>query len=184
MLSPGMQFIQDSKLKLLKYIVKFVKDEAAAEDIFQDIIIIYYKLDEERQKRADDHLIQWLFLVAKRECLDFINDSNRMFYEDFTTTNGPEENGNLKDLVHNENPYVLTDRKEQTLKLNEFIDKLPSNQALVTKLRYFNQLDYKTISLKTGLSFGNVGFLLNRATKNLRELFISYNKPTNKSLKV
>lgn len=169
-----MQLIQDNKLKLLKYIVKFVKDEAAAEDIFQDIIIIYYKLDEERQKRADDHLIQWLFLVAKRECLDFINDSNRMFYDDFTTE--PEENSNLRDLVHNENPYVLTDKKEQVFKLNELIEKLPSNQALVTKLRYFNQLDYKTISLKTGLSFGNVGFLLNRATKNLRKSLVSYNK--------
>ena len=46
--------------------------------------------------------------------------------------------------------------------------RLPKNQHEVVRLRFHGHHSYQEISEITGLSVGNVGFLLNAAMRNLR----------------
>ena len=53
-------------------------------------------------------------------------------------------------------------------RLMELVKELPKNQQEVVRLRFHNHHSYQEISDITGLSVGNVGFLLNAAMRNLR----------------
>jgi RNA polymerase sigma-70 factor (ECF subfamily) len=50
----------------------------------------------------------------------------------------------------------------------EVVKELPKNQNEVVRLRFHHHHSYQEISKITGLSVGNVGFLLNAAMRNLR----------------
>ena len=50
----------------------------------------------------------------------------------------------------------------------EVVKELPKNQQEVVRLRFMHHHSYQEISDITGLSVGNVGFLLNAAMRNLR----------------
>ena len=58
--------------------------------------------------------------------------------------------------------------KEQIARLMELVEELPRNQHEVVRLRFQHHHSYQEISKITGLSVGNVGFLLNAAMRNLR----------------
>ena len=51
---------------------------------------------------------------------------------------------------------------------NVMVKELPKNQQEVVRLRFMHHHSYQEISDITGLSVGNVGFLLNAAMRNLR----------------
>ena len=53
-------------------------------------------------------------------------------------------------------------------RLTEVVKELPKNQQEVVRLRFHHHHSYQEISDITGLSVGNVGFLLNAAMRNLR----------------
>jgi len=49
------------------------------------------------------------------------------------------------------------------------LDRLPDNQKEVLRLKFQGGLRYREIAEVTGLSVGNVGFLIHRGLKSLRE---------------
>ena len=60
------------------------------------------------------------------------------------------------------------ERKERVERLMELVKELPKNQCEVVRLRFHHYHSYQKINEITGLSVGNVGFLLNAAMRNLR----------------
>ena len=65
-------------------------------------------------------------------------------------------------------PAAELERKERTERVMELVKRLPKNQHEVVRLRFHGHHSYQEISEITGLSVGNVGFLLNAAMRNLR----------------
>ena len=65
-------------------------------------------------------------------------------------------------------PFAELERKERVTRLMELVKELPKNQQEVVRLRFHHHHSYQEISDITGLSVGNVGFLLNAAMRNLR----------------
>ena len=64
------------------------------------------------------------------------------------------------------NVAEIGEEKQCVLRL---IDGLPENQQKVIRLRFHAGLAYREISESTGLSEGNVGYLLHTALGKLRE---------------
>ena len=58
---------------------------------------------------------------------------------------------------------------EDSDRVNVLIGELPENQQKVIRLKFYSGLKYREISEATGLSEGNVGFLLHKAIGTLRE---------------
>jgi RNA polymerase sigma-70 factor (ECF subfamily) len=65
-------------------------------------------------------------------------------------------------------PLMELERKERIARMMELVKTLPKNQHEVVRLRFYHHHSYQEISEITGLSVGNVGFLLNAAMRNLR----------------
>jgi RNA polymerase sigma-70 factor (ECF subfamily) len=59
-------------------------------------------------------------------------------------------------------------RRETVERLMKHVKGLPKNQQEVVRLRFHGSHSYLEISQITGLSVGNVGFILNAAMRNLR----------------
>ena len=54
--------------------------------------------------------------------------------------------------------------------LLKLVDQLPPNQREVIRLKFQSDMSYEEIAVVTGLSSGNVGFLLHHGLKRLRVL--------------
>ena len=66
-------------------------------------------------------------------------------------------------------PRAAAERQEAVRLAVAVLESLPDNQQEVIRLKVQNGLSYREISEVTGLSVSNVGFLLHRGIKTLRE---------------
>ena len=64
---------------------------------------------------------------------------------------------------------VALERKETASRATAILENLPENQREVIRLKVQNGLSYREISDVTGLSVSNVGFLLHKGIKTIRE---------------
>ena len=67
-------------------------------------------------------------------------------------------------------PRAMTDLDERVKQVTACLDKLSANQREVIRLKFQQGMSYKEISEVTGLSSGNVGFLIHTGLKRMRSL--------------
>ena len=67
-------------------------------------------------------------------------------------------------------PGTSADREERMEMVLRYLDRLPENQKTVILMKFRDGLSYQEISAKTGLSGGNVGFLIHTGLKRIRQL--------------
>jgi RNA polymerase sigma-70 factor (ECF subfamily) len=67
-------------------------------------------------------------------------------------------------------PDRAADRDERVAQVMNALDRLSDNQREVIRLKFQQGLSYNEISEATGLTSGNVGFLLHTGLKRLRSM--------------
>ena len=67
-------------------------------------------------------------------------------------------------------PDRAADWEERVAQVMDALDRLSDNQREVVRLKFQQGLSYKEISEATGLTSGNVGFLLHTGLKRLRSM--------------
>src|SRR4051812_30987627 len=142
---------------LLQYALSIVQDLDRARDIVQDT---FMRLHNQDQEKIEGHLSQWLFTVCRNCSLKSLKKEDRYLYVDAQEF----EQKRCESLT----PLMELERKERVARLMELVKELPKNQYEVVRLRFNHHHSYQEISEITGLSVGNVGFLLNAAMRNLR----------------
>jgi RNA polymerase sigma-70 factor (ECF subfamily) len=143
---------------LLQYALSIVQDLDRARDIVQDT---FMRLHNQEQAAIEGHLSQWLFTVCRNCSLKSLKKEDRYIYVESSEF----EQKKCDSLT----PLAELERKEQIARLMELVEELPRNQHEVVRLRFQHHHSYQEISEITGLSVGNVGFLLNAAMRNLRQ---------------
>ena len=118
------------------------------------------RLHSQEQEKIEGHLSQWLFTVCRNCALKSLKKEDRYIYVD----SAEFETKKCEGLT----PFMELERKERVTRVMELVKELPKNQQEVVRLRFHNHHSYQEISDITGLSVGNVGFLLNAAMRNLR----------------
>ena len=74
------------KNMLYQYIKAMVRDESAAEDIFQEVFLSFYR--NMKQYRPQGKFKNYLFTSARNRVLNFFRDKKEMFSLDDTDENG------------------------------------------------------------------------------------------------
>lgn len=143
---------------LLRYARKITGDLERARDVVQETFLRLCKQDI---AELDGHLAEWLFTVCRNKALDVRRKESRM--STMAETNFLEEN------KPSDEPSKALEVEDETMKVMSHLEKLPDNQQEVIRLKFQNGLKYKEISSVTGLSVSNVGFLIHRGLKTLRE---------------
>ncbi len=144
---------------LLGYACGIVHDFDRARDIVQDTFIRLHKQDVDKVKGG---LKTWLYTVCRNRAFDVLRKEKRMIVvEDDVFSN---------EVSQESTPMESIQQKEKVAVLMGLVDRLKPNQREVIQLKFQQGLSYKQISEKTGLSSGNVGFLLHNALKQLRQM--------------
>ncbi|MBK1791259.1 RNA polymerase sigma factor [Persicirhabdus sediminis] len=148
--------------QLIVYAMGYMHDLNRARDVVQDTYIRLYQQDVSKVRK---NAKSWLYTVCRNRCLDVLRKEQRMILSD------QPDLGQEPQLV--EAPDHKVDQGERVTQLKACLDELPENQAKVILLKFEQGMSYKEISDETGLSGGNVGFLLHTGLKKLREIIPS-----------
>ncbi len=151
--------VSEFESPLIGYAKTIVHDLDRARDIVQDTFIRLYQQDASKVR---DGLKSWLFTVCRNRALDILRKEKRLVAVDdeilAATDSGvasPSQNA-----AHHERVEMV----------RGYIARLPENQATVILLKFEKGYSYQEISDETGLTSGNVGFLIHTGMKRLREI--------------
>lgn len=134
-------------------------DVERAREVVQDSLLKLY-LTEPGKVR--DSLKAWLYTVCRNRALDILRKDQRLDLG----------NEDALSLAHSfdPDPSESADANEMHARVWELVGQLRPNQQEVLKLKFLHDCSYQDISNVTGLSVGNVGFIMHMAIKKLRQL--------------
>ena len=150
------------ELPLLQYAARIVGCPERARDVVQDTFLRLQERGPGLEALEEGNAAaRWLFTVCRHRALDVCRKENRMTYLDQETA----------EAIPNTQPGPAETlaRKEAAGFVWRLLEKLPARQQEVIQLKFQNNLSYQEISEITRLSVSNVGFLIHRGLKVLRE---------------
>ncbi|WP_035605270.1 sigma-70 family RNA polymerase sigma factor [Haloferula sp. BvORR071] len=147
---------------LVGYAYGFVHDVERARDIVQDTFI---RLCQQDVAKVRDGLKTWLFTVCRNRALDVLRKESRV-----TPLDEAEYHGLPSEEPSPDRALDQDERLDQTMR---YLARLPQNQQTVILMKFRDGCSYQEICDATGLSSGNVGFLIHTGLKRLRELLPS-----------
>ena len=150
--------VEEHESALIGYAKTFVYDLDRARDVVQDTFIRLCKQDPDK---LGEHLRSWLFTVCRNRCLDVLRKDRRI--EPINEDRWDKFSGNETP------PDQQVEDEERIADVMRFMDRLPKNQREVILLKFQQGMSYGEIQNVTGLTQGNIGFLIHTGLKRLRE---------------
>lgn len=151
--------VSEYESPLIGYAKTIVHDLDRARDVVQDTFIRLYQQDASKMR---DGLKSWLYTVCRNRALDVLRKEKRLVLVDDEVL-AAEDSGVRS-------PSQIAADDERVEKVKSFIARLPENQATVILLKFEKGYSYHEISAATGLTSGNVGFLIHTGMKRLRSI--------------
>jgi RNA polymerase sigma-70 factor, ECF subfamily len=156
-------FLSDNEKRIYNYLLRFVEVDADAQDLVQNVFIAFYaRIGDIEEKTAT----AYVYRMAHNMALNWLKQTKKTVLKD------PVHFQNLKDTSHAapETDYSI---------LNQALQELPVKLSSVIHLQYYENLSYKEISAKLGISVKAVESLLVRAKKQLRKKILKENGGSN-----
>jgi RNA polymerase sigma factor (sigma-70 family) len=153
------QAMADYESSLIGYAVTILHDLERARDVVQDTFI---RLCQQDISKVRDGLKTWLFTVCRNRALDVLRKDKRLQPLDDIQWQRVAGTGRQPD-----EQAEFDDRLAEVMR---YLDRLSANQREVILLKFQQGLSYQEITQVTGLTSGNVGFLIHTGMKRLREL--------------
>lgn len=144
---------------LIGYAATLVPSIDRARDVVQDTFL---RLCQQKPEKVRDNLKAWLFTVCRNRAMDLLRKDRRIEPIDevhFRKVAGPDLS-----------PCERAEQDETIERVMKILDRLSENQREVILLKFQQGLSYKEIEKVTGLSQGNIGFLIHTGLKRVREL--------------
>jgi len=153
------QAMLDYESPLIGYAANILNDLDLARDVVQDTFV---RLCHQDPAKVQDHLKSWLFTVCRNRALDLLRKEKR---------SQPLEQDRWEKVPGaGLQPDEQADQQERLSQLTVYLDRLTPNQREVITLKFQQGLSYQDIQTITGLTTGNIGFLIHTGLKRLREI--------------
>jgi RNA polymerase sigma-70 factor (ECF subfamily) len=146
---------------LVRFAHGLCSDLEQARDAVQDTFI---KLSREPAVAPTaeniEKLAPWLFTVCRNRVIDLHRKSHRLVAMDTERLEC--------EAAPIDGPDHALEQKDTARQIRRMIEALPEKQQNVLRLKFETGLSYKEISAATGLSCGNIGWLIHQAVQSLR----------------
>jgi RNA polymerase sigma-70 factor (ECF subfamily) len=155
------------KSKVYSYIYFVVRNREICEDVFQETFIKAITTIKQGRYVENGKFLAWINRIAHNLIIDYF----RREQNENTCSN--ESNGyDLFDTVHLTDNSVEDDLvRDQVMKdVARLVDSLPKTQQEVIKLRYYEDLSFKEIAEKTGVSINTALGRMRYAVMNMRRI--------------
>lgn len=156
------------KSKVFSFIMSKVKNKSIAEDIFQDAIIKVITSLQKGKYNEEGKFLPWVMRISHNLVIDHFRKQKRIpvvgkskKFEDFDIFDVIDNN----ELSKEKNMMV----DEQTQMLKKLINSLPDSQREVLIMRHYEDLSFKEIAEKTGVSINTALGRMRYALLNVRK---------------
>ena len=151
--------MEEFESALIGYAATILHDIDLARDVAQDTFL---RLCEQEPAKVEKQLKAWLFTVCRNRAFDVLRKQRRV---------EPIDEVRWKKVAGDEmQPDETLRQRERLEKAAALLDRLTENQREVIILKFQQGLSYREISEVTGLSTGNIGFLIHTGLKRMRDL--------------
>ena len=160
------ELLSRHKEKIYTSIYLFVKDQALAEDIFQEVFIKIIDTLRKGKYNHEGKFVQWALRISYNMCVDYFRRSKRR------PKVTPTETFDIFDVLQNPEPNA-----EQTIirsqthdKIRNLVDQLPPEQREVVILRHYADMSFKEIAKLTRVSINTALGRMRYALINIRKM--------------
>lgn len=156
--------------RIYTFIISKVRNQALAEDIFQDAFFKVIKSLKKGKYNEEGKFLPWVMRIAHNLVIDHFRKAKRMPV--VGKPRNKEDDFDIFDIIGNGEQS-----KEQTMMVGEqheqlrlMIQELPEEQKQVLLMRHYEELSFKEISEKTGVSINTALGRMRYALINLRKM--------------
>ena len=163
--------------ELFHFLVRFLGDRAAAEDVFQETFLQIHQsaenFDTQRRFRP------WLFTIAANKARDLIRSNARRPANPLQASinAGEDDSGEFIDLMKSteDMPDAPLQQRELQHKVQSTVTNMPDHLREILLLSYFHQFPYKQISDILDIPLGTVKSRLHTAVAHFADRWRSSN---------
>ncbi len=163
--------------ELFHFLVRFLGDRAAAEDVFQETFLQIHQsaenFDTQRRFRP------WLFTIAANKARDLIRSNARRPANPLqaSISSGDDDGGEFIDLMRSaeQMPDAPLQQRELQSKVQSTVTGMPDHLREILLLSYFHQFPYKQISDILDIPLGTVKSRLHTAVAHFADRWRSSN---------
>ncbi len=132
-----------------------------ADEIVQEVFLVMYK--KLHTFKFQSSLYTWIYKITSTRCLNFIR--KRGLKKFFSL-----EDKETLSLKSNEDIILNIEKKEEMLRIEKILQKIPPRQRQVFVLRHFEEMSYEDISKILNSSVGALKANYFHAVKKLTEI--------------
>lgn len=163
--------INRHKQKIYSFIYSKVFDRDITEDIFQDTFIKVIKTLKNGKYNEEGKFLPWVMRIAHNLVIDHFRRNNRM--PKFDNTGEFSIFSVLSDSSLNAEKSIIKDQVESDVR--RIIEELPEDQKQVLMMRMYQDMSFKEISERTGVSINTALGRMRYALINLRKVIDQHN---------
>jgi RNA polymerase sigma-70 factor (ECF subfamily) len=161
--------VQKYRRPMLSFMYRMAHNQAAAEDLAQEVFLRVYRSRE--TYTANAKFTTWLYRIATNLAVNHARDTRHQRPEVSMSLDEPDaETGLMPDLPDG-TPTVEEDllRRERLAAIRSHVQALPERQRLAVIMHKYQGMDYRQIAEVLHLSESATKSLLFRAYESLRE---------------
>jgi RNA polymerase sigma-70 factor (ECF subfamily) len=154
------------KNKIYTSIYLFVKDDAKAEDIFQEVFIKVINTLRNGKYNHEGKFSQWVMRIAYNLCVDNFRRKKRR------PTLQPTDEFDIFDVLKSNdlNGEQKIMRSQTHMRIRKLVDELPEEQREVVILRHYADMSFKEIAALTRVSINTALGRMRYALINIRKM--------------
>jgi RNA polymerase sigma-70 factor (ECF subfamily) len=154
------------KSKIYTSIYLFVKDQALAEDIFQEVFIKIIDTLRKGKYNHEGKFVQWAMRISYNMCVDYHRRNKRRSHIN------PTEDFDIFEVLRlsDDGPDTEIIRSELHTRIRYLVDALPEEQREVVILRHYADLSFKEIAALTRVSINTALGRMRYALINIRKM--------------
>ncbi|EPR73639.1 MULTISPECIES: RNA polymerase sigma factor [Winogradskyella] len=158
--------IERHKQKIYSFIYSKVYDRDITEDVFQDTFIKVIKNLKRGKYNEEGKFLPWVMRIAHNLVIDHFRKNSRM--PKFDNTGEFSIFSVLSDSTLNAEKVLIKDQVESDVR--RIIEELPEDQKQVLLMRMYQDMSFKEISERTGVSINTALGRMRYALINMRKV--------------
>ncbi|NJX15191.1 RNA polymerase sigma factor [Tamlana crocina] len=159
------------KQKVYSFIYSKVYDKDVAEDIFQDTFIKVIRTLKRGSYNEEGKFLPWVMRISHNLVIDYFRKNNRM--PKFDNAGEFSIFSVLSDSSLNAEKTIIKEQVENDVR--RLVQELPEDQKEVLLMRIYNDMSFKEISDRTGVSINTALGRMRYALINLRKIIDKHN---------
>lgn len=141
--------------------LRYVPEREDALDVVHDSFVVILTSINSFEYRGEGSLRNWVSKIVSHHAIDWIKKHEQLSFSD-----------QIPDEIEEDEEAVIEDIPKNLL--NEMIGRLPLRYRVVINLRAFEELSYKDIALRLGISENTSVTLFSRAKRKLEKMMKEY----------